>query len=447
MSGRRGFWLTAAALAALVVWLGTVVAGASASISGVSGQVSLIAAPASVQYGALESNNTVYAFDEQQCVALPADLPADITSPGTYHVTTDLTKGTLTAGMQVSSHFVHADQTGRLKPFTDYDGSITVDQPIVGIEVRKATLDKTDFLGAPGTLYPTGAFGRGLELKPTNTKADYITLAPDLRTVSFHLQVALHVDQIRVLTECAPPPPPKATIVVKKLTVPSGDPASFSFSGDLSGSIGDGGTLSAQVAPGTYTTSEAVPAGWSLTSISCDDPGSSGNLGSATATYSVAAGQTVTCTFTDTKANGTPLTIGYWKNWSSCGGGNGNQSPVLDDVLSKTGGIALSSVLTIKTCPPAVAILDKSTIDNGKKMSSDPAFNMAAQLLAAKLNFANGAKVCAAATSAVADGYNLLSAVGFTGLSTWSNTMSAAQKSSANSIEGILDSYNNNTLC
>src|SRR5581483_12285135 len=151
-------------------------------------------------------------------------------------------------------------------------------------------------------LYPTGAFGRGLELKPTSKKADYITLAPDLRTVSFHLQVALHVDQIRVLTECAPPPPPKATIVVKKLTVPSGDPAQFSFSGDLAGSIGDGGTISKQVDAGTYSTTEAVPAGWSLTSINCDDAGSSGNLGTATATYHVAAGQTVTCTYTDTKA-------------------------------------------------------------------------------------------------------------------------------------------------
>src|SRR5581483_1828733 len=151
-------------------------------------------------------------------------------------------------------------------------------------------------------LYPTGAFGRGLELKPTSKKADYITLAPDLRTVSFHLQVALHVDQIRVLTECAPPPPPKATIVVKKLTVPSGDPAQFSFSGDLAGSIGDGGTISTQVDAGTYSTTETVPSGWSLTSISCDEAGSSSNLGTATATYNVSAGQTVTCTYTDTKA-------------------------------------------------------------------------------------------------------------------------------------------------
>src|SRR5581483_3148533 len=93
-----------------------------------------------------------------------------------------------------------------------------------------------------------------------------------------------------------------ATIVVKKLTVPSGDPAQFSFSGDLAGSIGDGGSISAQVDPGSYSTTEAVPSGWSLTAISCDDPGSSGDVSTATASYTVSAGQTVTCTFTDTKA-------------------------------------------------------------------------------------------------------------------------------------------------
>src|SRR5581483_1243424 len=93
-----------------------------------------------------------------------------------------------------------------------------------------------------------------------------------------------------------------ATMVVKKLTVPSGDPAKFTFSGDLAGSIGDGGAISKQVDAGTYSTTETVPSGWSLTSISCDDAGSSGNLGTATATYHVSAGQTVTCTYTDTKA-------------------------------------------------------------------------------------------------------------------------------------------------
>src|SRR4051794_41011889 len=65
--------------------------------------------------------------------------------------------------------------------------------------------------------------------------------------------------------------------------------------------VGDGQTIAKEVAPGTYTSGEWVPAGWALTALSCDDSDSTGSLGSATATFHVAAGETVTCTFTDTK--------------------------------------------------------------------------------------------------------------------------------------------------
>jgi hypothetical protein len=67
------------------------------------------------------------------------------------------------------------------------------------------------------------------------------------------------------------------------------------------GSIGDGGTISKNVTPGTYTTTETVPYGWELLSIVCDDPASTGNKTTKTATYVVTAGKTVTCTFTDAK--------------------------------------------------------------------------------------------------------------------------------------------------
>src|SRR5207249_5849365 len=61
------------------------------------------------------------------------------------------------------------------------------------------------------------------------------------------------------------------------------------------------GACSAGLAPGQYTSTETVPAGWALTSISCDDTNSTGNVGTATATFNAEAGETVTCTFTNTK--------------------------------------------------------------------------------------------------------------------------------------------------
>ena len=96
----------------------------------------------------------------------------------------------------------------------------------------------------------------------------------------------------------------EGTIVVKKLTSPEGDSTFFSFGGEISVRLSHPLTAEKAVAPGTYTVTEAVPAGWDLTDISCDDSdviNSSGDTGTATATFNVEAGETVTCTFTNTK--------------------------------------------------------------------------------------------------------------------------------------------------
>ena len=96
----------------------------------------------------------------------------------------------------------------------------------------------------------------------------------------------------------------QAQVVVKKIMV--GGTGSFGFAGTPSGTISvDGGTLSEAVAPGNYSSSESVPAGWDLTDIDCDDADSSGNVGQAKADFAVAPGETVTCTFTNERKPGT----------------------------------------------------------------------------------------------------------------------------------------------
>lgn len=92
-----------------------------------------------------------------------------------------------------------------------------------------------------------------------------------------------------------------ATIIVKEVTV--GGDATFDFTGDLNASLSNGGTQSAQVpANQTYTTTQTQLSGWTLTSIDCTTDGSHSGT---TATYNPGAGETVTCTFTNTK-NSTP---------------------------------------------------------------------------------------------------------------------------------------------
>jgi CSLREA domain-containing protein len=368
----------------------------------------------------------------------------------------------------------------------------------------------------------------------------------------------------------------RGTIVVKKQTQPSRAAGSFSFTGDAAGSIGDGGTITVPNLPtigsSTYTSSEASTPGFDLTAIACDDTSSarvsSGELATGTATFRLDPGETVTCTFTNaqrgmakvlktvsgspitallppnqqsftfqlrsgasttnagtllaqqdaTVANGgvftfatklvagstyqlceivmpgwrttlgpTPFvlynpsgdnstlcanfsvspgetksiavnnrpppggvarTIGFWKNWASCASSNGNQKPVLDQTLAAADPAGISiGMLTLHTgdCLKAVRLLNKSTIDTGKKMSSDSAFSLAAQLLAAKLNVKAGALTCPSATSAINDGQTLLAAIHFNGIT--HDKLSPAQATQANSLATTLDDYNNNLLC
>jgi LPXTG-motif cell wall-anchored protein len=96
-------------------------------------------------------------------------------------------------------------------------------------------------------------------------------------------------------------------IVVEKQTDPDGDQTAFTFTGDAAGDISDGQQITvSELAPGTYTSTETVPTGWDLTSIVCDE-GANGDLDTKTATYTIVAGETLTCVFTNTKQPPPPV--------------------------------------------------------------------------------------------------------------------------------------------
>jgi uncharacterized repeat protein (TIGR01451 family) len=89
----------------------------------------------------------------------------------------------------------------------------------------------------------------------------------------------------------------KGKIIVEKQTLPNGDPQVFSFAAsyDADGfSLSDGQQNdSGGLAPGTYSVSETVPAGWDLKSAVCSD--------GSPAAISLQAGEVVTCVFTNEK--------------------------------------------------------------------------------------------------------------------------------------------------
>jgi subtilisin family serine protease len=92
---------------------------------------------------------------------------------------------------------------------------------------------------------------------------------------------------------------PGGGIIVEKQTIPDGDQATFTFTGDAAGAIGDDQQIVVASGGGTYFSTETAPDGWSLLAIDCDDSDSTVNIGAATATFNVSSEETVTCVFTN----------------------------------------------------------------------------------------------------------------------------------------------------
>lgn len=171
--------------------------GAYATISSTFGDALLIAPPPSVGVGELESDQNIFVFDEQQCVRLDRDVRVDLTQPGKYDDQEDLEPTSIPAGTLVSSQFMHVDsRTGRPGHPKFYTGGIVTDSDILGVIILRPKLNKSDFLGAPGTIYPN-------KLRQLNLFVhDYVKLESDLRTLELHVGNHLHTDHVRVLTAC-----------------------------------------------------------------------------------------------------------------------------------------------------------------------------------------------------------------------------------------------------
>ena len=94
------------------------------------------------------------------------------------------------------------------------------------------------------------------------------------------------------------------SITIRKTTDPSPGPRRARASGSavtsLARSATDSNSPRVTFRPGTYSVTELVPTSWTLSSIACSDDDSSGDTATGTATIVVAAGEDVTCTFTNT---------------------------------------------------------------------------------------------------------------------------------------------------
>src|SRR5205807_78001 len=115
--------------------------------------------------------------------------------------------GVIPAGSVVNSQFVHSNEATKAcgTCTTQFQGTIHTDTDIIGVAVLSHALDGSDFLGAPGTLYPTGVQGRKLELNPN--QQDFVIEEVDKRTLVIHSDIRLRlVDQVRIITQGNQPP-------------------------------------------------------------------------------------------------------------------------------------------------------------------------------------------------------------------------------------------------
>jgi hypothetical protein len=93
-------------------------------------------------------------------------------------------------------------------------------------------------------------------------------------------------------------------------------------------------------------------------------------------------------------------------------------------------------------CAQAVNLLNKSTMDGKKKMSSDPIFNMTAQLIAAQLNRFMGAGINGTTIMNIDRAVLLNGKYKFNG-NTYSPKLTTADTNLANCLATQLDNYNN----
>ena len=114
--------------------------------------------------------------------------------------------------------------------------------------------------------------------------------------------------------EYDPPPPPTGDIVIVKEATPA-DNTPFDFTEDIPGP-NSGFTLTDpadntetfdDVAPGVYTVIETGETGWSLDDITCVDPSNNTTTDESggTAVINLSGGETVTCTFSNSRDTGT----------------------------------------------------------------------------------------------------------------------------------------------
>jgi len=178
-----------------LIALAAAAAASNAAVVSVTGQALIVPAPPTAVFGSF-TGGVVHVWDEQQSInvgGLPVDLsinPSSSTLP---------TAGAV-SGL-IDSHFLHYNDW-----VVPVSGTVTFNNPIIGVAYNDVFLNISDPVGAFGTLYPTGDTWRGINTI-ANPGASIVSISGN--TLTFHFEVvpgAPDFDQVRVFTRVVPTP-------------------------------------------------------------------------------------------------------------------------------------------------------------------------------------------------------------------------------------------------
>ena len=150
--------------------------------------------------------------------------------------------------------------------------------------------------------------------------------------------------------------------------------------------------------------------------------------------------------------SGEPRPTAYWMLWNACApknraevaaanGGRAAGWVLMDDLLEKPG-INLGD-LPVENCEHGLNLLQGLT-KTGEE-TDDPLYELAAQLLAAELNFNLGAETCPIAEEAAVGGHMVLASVNFNGTGTYFTTVEVS--TAVPRLLELLQGYNSGELC
>jgi hypothetical protein len=180
-------------------------AAVKAQVTGVTGTATLVPPPSSVETGT-GAESIVFA---EQSLVLSSPINVDISGPGTYNSIASLTPGTIAAGTDVSSFYLHSWNSTDIAG-TVYRGSITFATPILGVEALSSSLPATNsVLGLPTITYFASNNAQGFEL---GTQIDSLIISGD--TLSFLDETFGAPDDLRIITAAAAAPTPEPSILL-----------------------------------------------------------------------------------------------------------------------------------------------------------------------------------------------------------------------------------------